>query len=570
MQYRRDIDGLRAYAVLLVVLYHFGLPFAGKGFLGVDIFFVISGYLITNIILGDLAKGEFTIVRFYERRIRRIFPALFCIIAFTLYIGAFIFIQPDFRTFAGSAIATVCFVSNIYFYNTINYFDVLADTKLLLHTWSLAVEEQFYILYPILLYAIYRFRKPRLAHILFALTMLSLSADAYCSIHNPRFSFFMFPMRAWQLLFGALAAVLPVITPERGRMTRHLLSASIAIGLLAPIFLWPALQLPEKPGTALLCLAAALALNAQAQHDTLPRRLLSTSPAVGIGLISYSLYLWHWPLYVTFKSYVQVLEAIYGHTTVQIARLVTVALCFAMAFVSWRFVEQPFRRRQLCAGRRAVFIFGLTGMCMLAGAAYYGHTGKLQPVLNTLKAYSYKYTDAEAYIAQANLHREGPFTFMGDAQAAQRVLLAGDSHARHLMPLFIERAQKGDFFAVQAPLVFADTPQSDAEAFVAKYVAPLLTFAKKHNIGNLVLANRWAARFKGFTAFEEQYEAPQVRLMGGGEWDHVEFTELEARLLAAVRAAQDAGLRVWVVTGVPEQEMNVPNFAHKMAFMMLP
>lgn len=231
LTYRADIDGLRAIAVLAVIFFHAGVPGFSGGFVGVDVFFVISGFLITSIIIKEIHAGQFSIARFYERRIRRIFPALFPVIAFTVAISAILFDADTFKGFGKSITATTFFGSNILFWKESGYFDASSITKPMLHTWSLAVEEQFYIFFPILLIAITRFSKSRYFQWLLGIGLVSLITSIYgvYTTHQVA-SFYLVPTRAWELLCGSILA-LGVIPQLRSNFHRHLFSIA-GLGLI--------------------------------------------------------------------------------------------------------------------------------------------------------------------------------------------------------------------------------------------------------------------------------------------------------------------------------------------------
>ena len=232
MKYRADIDGLRAIAVLPVIFFHLDLPGFSGGFVGVDVFFVISGFLITSIILKEINDEKFSIVRFYERRIRRIFPALFPVLLFTLIIGAFLFDYQSFKGLGESITATTLFSSNILFWHQSGYFDSSSLLKPLLHTWSLAVEEQFYIFFPLLLISINRFSKKRYMPWLLGLCLISFSLSLYGVYTYQTATFYLVPTRAWELLSGAILA-LGVIPQLQSSLHRNLFSI---VGLCLIIF----------------------------------------------------------------------------------------------------------------------------------------------------------------------------------------------------------------------------------------------------------------------------------------------------------------------------------------------
>jgi len=335
--YRPDIDGLRAIAVLSVVLYHFGIGGLQGGFVGVDVFFVISGYLITGIIQGELTRGDFTLARFYERRARRIFPALFVMLLVTMVAGLFLLLPSDLARLGQATIATILFVSNVLFYERSGYFDEASDFNALLHTWSLGVEEQFYVGLPLLLMAIHRYKPGWLVRVVALCALVSFVGCVLTQLVQPKLAFFLSPFRAWELLLGALLA-LGAVPRLRNDSLRQAASALALVVLLGAVALMRAGA--DFPGwkVAIPVLATAVLLHAGAGGRTFAAALLSWRPLVFVGLISYSLYLWHWPLLV-FVKYRQAMAAL---TDSQVLGLIVASLLLAV--ISYRWVEQPFRR----------------------------------------------------------------------------------------------------------------------------------------------------------------------------------------------------------------------------------
>jgi peptidoglycan/LPS O-acetylase OafA/YrhL len=346
VKHRTDIDGLRALAVVPVVLFHANFSAFSGGYVGVDVFFVISGFLITSILYGELVDGRMSIVRFYERRVRRIFPALFAMLTAMLPVAAFVLMPDDLRALGKYLAATALFSANILFWLETNYFAAAAELNPLLHTWSLAVEEQFYILFPLLLAATYRFARSWLATILILGAAGSLTLSAWGVSHYPTAAFYLLPPRAWELLLGSLLAIGVVPTIPSRAVNEAVAWAGLG-SVVAAIFLYT--DQTAFPGFAALlpCLGAA-ALIHTGHARTIPARLLSTKPAVAIGLVSYSLYLWHWPLIVLTQY--QLMRQV-EHWE----RAVMVAISLLLAYLSWRFIERPFRSVGFWSSTRRLF-----------------------------------------------------------------------------------------------------------------------------------------------------------------------------------------------------------------------
>lgn len=380
LNYRSDIDGLRAVAVLSVVLFHLGVAPVSGGFVGVDVFFVISGFLITSILYRELQEGSFSYAGFYERRIRRLLPALAVMLLVTS-IPAWLLLMPeDYKLFTESQALSVIFLANVHFWNKTDYFNDAVENIPLLHTWSLAVEEQFYLLFPPLLLLLLRYVPARVGLLLAALALLSLLGAERVLSRSPEAAFYLVHLRAWELLAGALLATGFVPALQR----QWLREASALLGFL--LILGSVLLLDKQsrfPGVAALpaVFGSVLVIHAGQQASTWVGGLLSLRPMVFIGLISYSLYLWHWPLFVFTGYYL-----ITPFSALQ--QIVLFVLAGLLGWLSWRFVEQHFRRPSEVRSTRSVFrLAAATGLLLiviaLPGAVSDGAPGRLpEPVLN--------------------------------------------------------------------------------------------------------------------------------------------------------------------------------------------
>lgn len=362
LPYRREIDWLRALAVLAVIFFHARFPFFTGGFVGVDVFFVISGYLITSIILADMQSGHFSILGFYERRARRILPALFCLLAVTVAIAPFLLLPKELADFSQSVTHVVLFVSNVYFYNNTGYFDTAAELEPLLHTWSLAVEEQYYIVFPVILLILWRWNRALILPVLSAIAVASLAYSQREISSNVYAAFFLAPSRIWELLAGALVA-------SHGHRIRSFPAlaqwgslAGLVLILYAVLFYGNSTPFP---GLHALIPVIGTALVIQfASPATWIGRALGSKALVGIGLISYSAYLWHQPLFAFARR-----ESI-AEPSVAVFAVLTLAT-LGLAYVSWRFVERPFRDRARVSQRR-IFSFAGTGMTMFLALGLFG------------------------------------------------------------------------------------------------------------------------------------------------------------------------------------------------------
>jgi peptidoglycan/LPS O-acetylase OafA/YrhL len=434
MKYRADIDGLRALAVVPVLLYHAGVPGFPGGFVGVDIFFVISGYLICGMIDADIRKGTFSLGSFYKRRVLRILPALFVMFLVTSVLAYLYCLPVELEDYARSLASAVGSVSNIYFAGTAGYFDAPAETKPLLHTWSLGVEEQFYFIVPLLMLLAWRVAPKRAGLLFAAAAALSFAAAFAVSYRNTTFVFYLTPFRAWELALGALLSIgfLPV---PRTAFWKNACGAAGMLLLLGAIFIGS----PSTPlllMTALAGIGATLVIASGEAGMSAVGRLLSLRPVVFIGLISYSLYLWHWPL-IVFQRTDAFLLPDFGIMT----KLTLVALSIVIAWLSWRFIEMPFRSKARAASKGAVFgvastamasAAALCGLVLLVGGAPFRFPERVVAIASYL-AYdpSAAFRSGQCYLG-TNRQQLDVRTCMTPDQTRPNYLLVGDSHAAHL------------------------------------------------------------------------------------------------------------------------------------------
>lgn len=429
MEHRREIDGLRALAVMPVILFHAGFePFAG-GFVGVDVFFVISGYLITGIILSELAAGTFSLADFYERRVRRILPALFLVMLVCIPFAWFWLLPGDMRDFAASLAAVPVFASNILFWRQSVYFDAGTELEPLLHTWSLAVEEQYYALFPLALLLAWRLGRRRVLALLSIAALLSLGLAQWGSAAKPDAAFYLLPTRAWELAIGALLAF-HATAGRRSALPRWAGELGGALGLA--LLLYAVFAFDEAtpfPGVhALVPTLGAALLILCASRDTAVGGLLGSRVLVGIGLLSYSAYLWHQPLFAfaRHRSLLPPGELVFGALAVA---------SLGLAYLSWRFVEQPFRSRAtvsrkrvyMLAGVASVFFVGFGLFGVLTQGSFHARP-QLEKVVGL---------DARMRINHGlGPDCEGGYTESPRCRTGEQpeVLVWGDSYAMHLVP----------------------------------------------------------------------------------------------------------------------------------------
>ena len=441
LKYRPDIDGLRAVAVLSVVFYHLGLPLHG-GYVGVDIFFTISGFLIGSIILRQTADGSFTFANFYERRVRRIFPALF-VMLFVSSLVAYRYLLPlELKDYAISLTAAGFSVSNFYFWRQSGYFDAAAASQPLLHTWSLAVEEQFYILLPILLVLLRRLAPRRIDLSIYLIASVSLVLSIYGALRYPAATFYLAHTRAWELLCGVVLA-LDTAPRIRWPLLRH--AAGIFGASLILVALWFYRPWTPYPGLAALlpCLGSALIIAAGQTGPNLVGRVLSLKPVVFIGLISYSLYLWHWPLIVYTSYGVTLVNGLARHQT----QILLFSSSIVLAWLSWYFVELPFRYGSARVSRRVLFsgaavVLLLVAMSSASLVASRGAPWRFSPEARAVAAYIHgephdaldPQRGGSCVISSltATLRDFSIATCLPDKPGQKTLLLLGDSHAAAL------------------------------------------------------------------------------------------------------------------------------------------
>ncbi len=559
--YRPEIDGLRALAVLPVVFYHAGFaPFSG-GFVGVDVFFVISGYLITAILVREIGAGEFSLARFYERRARRLFPALFAVIGAASVAGVFLLMPTELEDFGESAATTALFTSNFLFFSEAGYFAGPAELKPLLHTWSLAIEEQYYLLFPGFLLLITRYARSHYLQWVVGLWLVSFITSVVWIEADPDGAFYLLPSRTWELMTGSLLAI------GNWKISRPALNEfGAALGVL--LILWAVFGFSSAtpfPGAAALlpCLGTALViLCAQQAHATVVGRLLSWRPIVFVGLISYSLYLWHWPLLVYARHALvrslQPLEA-----------AVIVALAIVLAIASWKFIEQPFRGRHGWLNRKQVFrgSMAVIGVAVLTGLLF-----------DQTEGFPQRLPDAVAQVAavaeERPAQRERCEGVDIDPQLLCRVnmadvdptfLLWGDSHAMMSMMAIGQAAaatgRNGLLAATNgcAPLLGVYRPARGRTDCRAYNQATLDMIEQLPQLQTIVLMARWP-RYAEATPFGE--ESSEILWLADAAGTAATPAENRAMFSTAltrtVQSLVDLGREVVIIGAVPEAGVEVP------------
>jgi peptidoglycan/LPS O-acetylase OafA/YrhL len=558
LEYRADIDYLRAIAVVSVIGFHYDLPGFGGGFVGVDIFFVISGYVISRLIWTGIQSEAFSFLRFYERRARRLLPALYMLIFVTGIVAWFLAPPNDYRMFFGSAISTLLFSSNVFFWLQTGYFDLPTIGKVLIHTWSLSVEEQFYFLFPLIMWLWSKlFRDPasRMSLVLVISGTVALCIlDELWIKQSASAAFYFAPLRAWEFLIGGIVFFMRRWSPET-RKTR------LAIALIgtALVLLPVAVFKPETrfPGfhAAIPCLGTALYIIAFNKQQGRPRLPLE---AVGVffGRLSYSLYLWHWPVFVLGRAALP-LEVVNSP-------LSTVALLlfsFTFAYLSYRTVETPARTRvQWKRVRVSGLIAGMAVILISVGAHGFfnsGYSGRFPQSQERLLRYSTQTLEPFYGIHSCFLEPDEPFSIynfrecLTFSENKRNVLLAGDSTAAHYVPALREYLSLDSYNLLQltsaacAPFVEVKQKNSKNCNDINQLLRVQIT---NKRLSAIILSANW----RWYVEALKQPAQEGSRQQG----DPIFTSQFDVYLGALLSAAQDAGVPVLLFG--PSLEFPVP------------
>ena len=562
--HRADIDGLRALAIVPVLLFHAGLQVLGGGYVGVDVFFVISGYLITGLLVDGRPHGP-PIAQFYQRRFRRIVPALF-VVAACSSAAAWVLLQPDqLIAFAGTLMLLPVFASNIRLWKQSGYFDVAAETVPLLHTWSLAVEEQFYAVFPLLVWLVRRYGQGRYALWFGLIAAISLASSIWGVAHNPSVAFYSAHARAFELLLGALVAVaaLPALTH---RFSRETVSCIALLLILVPMIAYG--KTTPFPGLAALppALGAALLIHAGSSGATLVSQALSARPCVLVGLISYSLYLWHWPLLV----FAQIASPLPLGFALKAAILLLAA---GLATLTWWAVETPFRRRTLCPAPRQLLLagaacgvsLGLFGLAVMAGHGWPQRIPlaiRAQVLANSAMRTQIAYPpacrrnfrhvfDAKELAVQCPIGGQGGKTilFWGDSQIEQLYPLLADL-ARDGVPADTKLAAMTSGGCPPVPGLNSIAPGFDCAGFNQR----AFLRAQQPDIDSVVFASA-------------PYPAASLCQAGAGCLPFADATEYEAHVTKAfaaqLRTLANAHKKIIVILPFPSYPVAIPDYLNR-------
>jgi len=556
LKYRKEIDGLRAIAVVAVILFHAGLKRFGGGFVGVDVFFVISGYLITSIILAELARGSFTLAGFYDRRVRRILPPLFLVMLVSIPFAWFWLLPEDLRSFSKSLVSVSVFSSNFQFWSEKNYFDTAAALKPLLHTWSLAVEEQYYLVFPAFMLFAWRFCRGHIVLLLASAAAASLAAAQWGATHTPDAAFYFLPTRSWELLLGSFIAIYLSKKPPAAARPTAAAQALGAVGLL--LILFSVLAFKEStpfPGfyAGIPTIGAALIILYGTQ-ETFVGRLLSSRVMVGTGLISYGLYLWHHPIFAFAR-----LRSTGEPEGLRAAALV--ALTFLLAYVSWRYVEKPFRNRTKVS-RRSVFTFAVVGsffFCAVGLSGYLRDGFKGRTLSNGRSAQYLEDKIALNFgLARAcDGHLAGGISLSKECRTAPEpeILLWGDSYAKHLVQGLLASKPSAKFIQLTmrscAPVLGVGVVTSKSPVSSARECSEF-----NEGVKNWVLENK-TVKYAVLSGGLAHYLDPENRLLVEGRLVPVNYKVVLAEFEKTLAFLKSRGITPVVFSHIPMNGTNI-------------
>ncbi|WP_428429613.1 acyltransferase family protein [Pararhizobium sp.] len=561
LTYRPEIDGLRAIAVLSVMIYHANLGFLSGGFIGVDVFFVLSGFLISSIILEEGARGGFSLLSFYKRRVLRIFPALLAVLAVCLVAGWFWFPPVEYRRLAAAVMGSIGSYSNFHFYKEADYFAPDAITQPLLHTWSLGVEEQFYIVAPFFLLAALRFPRARLAGFLLFFVM-SLAYSSISLFYDRPLSFYMLPSRAFELMTG-VALALGIVPPLKN--LRYAEAASLTGLALILMAAFAYSDGTAFPGLAALvpCLGTALLIHANTSQRTATGRLLSTAPFVFVGKISYSLYLWHWPI-LAFAIYQ------FGSAIGPAERIGLLAVATGISVLSYAWLEQPARKIGSRVPPKQVIVLALGAIlvCFFVTKTIRrndGLPGRLPPAAADFVAANPVRLDLGNIcvdtVQPVSENTERMDCTIGKPNTPETFLVVGDSHmeaiAGELAAIASANGIAGHLLwnGGCPPLLNLERLSGLFSDTCIKRFARIPEILKTTGIRTVVLHGRWAVYDTGLPT-ENEPQRDLYPFSNGIAQKHREV--FQTMLRQTVDEIKATGRRVVIIASVPEAGLNVP------------
>lgn len=491
--YRADIDGLRAIAVLSVLFTHLGINSFSGGFVGVDIFFVISGYLITTIIVKQIKSNNFSILSFYDKRIRRIFPALFVVIVFTIFLSYVLLLPDDFKNFGQSIVATSIFSSNVLFWMESGYFSSASEFKPLLHTWSLGVEEQFYVFFPLLLLFLYKYFFKYLKAIIVVIAVFSFLLSIYGIFNAPAATFYLIPTRAWELMIGSILALNMIPKNNNSNINNFFALLGITMIILSIFTYDKSIVFPGY--NALFPTIGAFLIIFSYHEKNIISKLLSIKPMVFIGLISYSLYLWHWPIIVFYKYYK-------GESLNYFETIVILLLSIIMAYLTSKYIENPFRNKNFIS-RKKVFLFYIllsTSIIFIGLFINYSKGMKVRIpenikdklILNEKAKTDWDYPyECDNYRKDINRIQDVNMCKIENSKD-KKVFIWGDSHAEMYYTIFKNEKKKDYIFATSGGcLPVRGFNRIESGYYCDNFNETIFNHIIKSNYETVIISSRW-------------------------------------------------------------------------------
>jgi peptidoglycan/LPS O-acetylase OafA/YrhL len=553
LKYRAEIDGLRAIAVIPVILFHAGFELFSGGFIGVDVFFVISGYLITTIIIKDLENNSFNLVNFYERRARRILPALYFMIVVSIIFGWFILTPYFYRDLFQTITATSLFISNYLIYLKSGYFAPIGELKPFLHTWSLAVEEQFYVIFPILLLLFWRFVRVGTVWLLFILLISSFLFCLWALSHHPNANFLLLPSRAWELLAGCLVAF---FIQKKGLLSNNFFATLGLVAILFSVFVFDS-STPFPSYYTLIPVLGTIAIIIFANEKTLVAQILRIRIIVGLGLISYSLYLWHQPVFSFLKHLLFTKPTYFQNFNAFV-------LILLLSIFSWHYIERPFRNKKKF-NKKNIIIFSILIIVSTALLGFLGHkkmgfTNRLSFETQVISEGSFDKNPRQFacnYLDKKNIIDK--LCLLGDKENTEpTIALIGDSHADHLVEslhnqLLFEGLTAYNFsFKNCSPVNFISNTSNFTENICFEKISDFLKDNK--NISKVIASFRWVSSIPGksYGNYATQNLLDKETLEARGEI-----------IAKKIENLAESEVNLTLVYPVPEAGEDVPNYTVK-------
>ena len=567
MTFRTDINFLRGIAILAVLLFHFNIPFFSGGFVGVDIFFVISGFLISNIIINKLAYNQLSLISFFSHRIRRIVPALFFLLLTCLILGWWWLAPADYKELGKEAAYASLFFSNHLFFKDTGYFATESETKLLLHTWTLGVEWQFYLIFPFLILLLHRLWPRNISNIIGIITIASFFLSFWLSYHKPDAAFFLLPSRVWEFTIGTML-VLNKHKKISESVSGYLAYSGLLLLFISIFFFNDAIR---YPGVLALFPTLGAAFIILSRGEKLSP-IINFQPIQMLGNLSYSLYLWHWPVYVTFMYY-------QNHSPTRMLLFVIISLALVMTCVSYYCIEIPAKKRLQCSHNG----YSILLLCLCCALIYptsrwiqstqgmaNKHRLSQQALIYAQGADDFpKETNTCLWGEEKNRYTDHKnfCNYPGDPHKS-KIFLWGDSHANALRDIVKEIAKKANRDLITAtisacpPLTIGASPSRTPDICVSGNKKALQEI-QKYPGSTVILVARWSAYLLGKN---EQHKDPYDMVWTPDLKQLPQYMDLDQRTKAFKKALIDTscalhnnGATVAIVEPIPEIGISVPS-----------